>query len=199
MTPTPPDAGQRSAVRPSLSYFSYYPDGLGLAWHETAAQAREAAEAALDDSRDCSADDGWPENVTDICWGEATGMVVEKSRRACDHGEDSNDPPNFDEIVEYEVRELAQRPSDELIAVRLEITTLRERLQRAEAQRDDYEIMLRSMLPNHCMYGGVKAKDSQWVLDVIGGQRVPDDGTGLPALDDRARASFKRNAGRPSA
>jgi hypothetical protein len=56
-------------------FFSYDHEG-GFKFHETPAGAKARAEKALDMDRD-DAEDGWDDNVTDICWGEVKGRVVE--------------------------------------------------------------------------------------------------------------------------
>lgn len=56
-------------------YFSYEPNGDGLTLHKTAKQARDAAEGALDAERD-EAQEGWAENVSEICWGRIEGRAT---------------------------------------------------------------------------------------------------------------------------
>lgn len=60
------------------NYFSYDPD-CGFEQHDTAEEARKAAETALDHYRDQAAD-GWSEEVESICWGEIRGSVRETER-----------------------------------------------------------------------------------------------------------------------
>ena len=60
-------------------FFSYDHED-GIEFHETAEEAKARAEKALDMDRDV-AEDGWDDNVTDICWGEVKGRVVETMRR----------------------------------------------------------------------------------------------------------------------
>lgn len=63
----------------NMKYFSYHPEeGFGL--HETAEEAKEAAEKALDFERD-DACDGWSDYVDQICWGEIKQHVVETMSR----------------------------------------------------------------------------------------------------------------------
>lgn len=59
-------------------YFSYEQDG-GLTFHSTEDEARKAAEAELDTYRDISGDDGWPESVTEICYGLVIAEVKQTS------------------------------------------------------------------------------------------------------------------------
>lgn len=82
-------------------YFSNDPCGAGLEFHETAEAARAAAQEALDGERD-HADEGWSEEVNDICWGEIVQCAVETSRRPFDPDKDAPTcPGTFDEFVDY--------------------------------------------------------------------------------------------------
>jgi len=91
-----------------MKFFSYVPEE-GFQLHKTAGEARERAQEALDADRETAGEDGWGENVTDTCWGEVRGRVVEVSRQEqclksncdCDgyHGRD------FDAWVDYQMRD----------------------------------------------------------------------------------------------
>jgi hypothetical protein len=87
-----PQQGRRSRTLPAVvggldsetkgerrMFFSYDHED-GIEFHETAEEAKARAEKALDMDRDF-AEDGWDDNVTDICWGEVKGRVVETMRR----------------------------------------------------------------------------------------------------------------------
>ena len=54
----------------SRLWFSYDPEGDGFVLHENSQEARKEAEAALAAYRDFSTEDGWGENMEDICWGK---------------------------------------------------------------------------------------------------------------------------------
>lgn len=61
-------------------YFSYEQDA-GIQFHETLEAAEKSTVSALAEYRDLSGEDsGWPENVTDICFGIVLKTVVETSR-----------------------------------------------------------------------------------------------------------------------
>ena len=79
-------------------WFSYDTEN-GVAFHETAGKAQAEADKNLELSRDY-ADDGWDENVEDICWGEVKGKVVETERREAT----PEDHISCDEIVDYELQ-----------------------------------------------------------------------------------------------
>lgn len=89
-------------------YFSYDPED-GIDFHETEKQARERAEACLEQCRDISSSDGWPENTDEIVYGVVLGGVRETSRITREqwekeHGEDDSFPcDGFDEMVDYAV------------------------------------------------------------------------------------------------
>ncbi len=74
----------------------------GIEFHKTAEEAKAKAEKNLDLCRDY-ADDGWDENVQDICWGEVRGRVTETERRPCT----PEDCMDCDEIVDYALLDLA--------------------------------------------------------------------------------------------
>jgi hypothetical protein len=57
-------------------FFTYCPD-CGFDTHETQEAAEKAADRCLDHFRDDAAD-GWSEDVTQICWGEIKGEVVQQ-------------------------------------------------------------------------------------------------------------------------
>lgn len=80
-------------------WFSHDPEGHGLEFHETEAEAKAAAEKALDDYRD-DAGDGWAESVTGVCWGRLFGQIVETERKPAEEGEP------FDETVDYGLKGL---------------------------------------------------------------------------------------------
>lgn len=78
-------------------YFSRDFEG-NVEFHITEQQAKDSAEDFIQEA--LSADFGWDENVTDICWGkiEIKQSAVEENRR--------EDPDGiFDYIVDYNLRD----------------------------------------------------------------------------------------------
>lgn len=82
-------------------FFSNDPNGSGFNFHDTAEEAQQEAQAALECEQGL-AGDGWSEEVTCICWGKVQATVQETSRRNRTE-EDTHTAPNIDEIVEYEL------------------------------------------------------------------------------------------------
>ena len=83
-----------------MQFFSYDHED-GIEFHKTAEEAKLRAMKSLDLDRDYS-DEGWSEEVTQICWGEVKGSVVETMRRPV------NEEDNLDcgEVADYELRDL---------------------------------------------------------------------------------------------
>ena len=82
--------------------------------HATEEKARAEAESDLDQCRDCSADGGWDETVTNICWGEIRQGVVQtvcRPRR-------EDEPHEFDEIWDF-----ALEPGDRIAALEADAFT----------------------------------------------------------------------------
>lgn len=69
-------------------YFSYDPNGSGFKLHDTAAEARQEAEAGFAEEKRLAAKGWWPDTES-ICWGEVKQGVVEKERRAAADAERS--------------------------------------------------------------------------------------------------------------
>lgn len=91
-------------------FFSYDPDGFGIQFHATEAEARGAAELALDGCRDCAADDGWPDNTYEICWGLVRGRAQITERKSWKQHQadlgltvEDGDEGRFDEFLNYEL------------------------------------------------------------------------------------------------
>lgn len=80
-------------------FFSYDHED-GIEFHETAEEAKARAEKALDMDRDEAAE-GWSEEVTQICWGEVRGRVVETERRPVT----PEDNLDCDEVVDYAMQD----------------------------------------------------------------------------------------------
>ena len=83
-------------------FFSHDPGDCGIKFHDTAEEARDAAEAALDAYRD-EAPDGWDENTDSVCWGEVREQVQETFRRLYDPEQDQFIDPDCTEIVGYDL------------------------------------------------------------------------------------------------
>lgn len=81
-----------------MKYFSYCPDE-GFELHETAEQAQEAVNNALDFERG-EASEGWADYVDQFCWGELKQRVVETMRRPRTD-EDTFVSADYDTIVGY--------------------------------------------------------------------------------------------------
>jgi hypothetical protein len=62
-------------------WFAYDP-GDGFEEYATEAEARAAAEKALGYYRDAAPDEGWSDEVTDVCYGKITGWTVETMRKS---------------------------------------------------------------------------------------------------------------------
>lgn len=82
-----------------MTWFSWDTEDGGIAFHETEAAAKAAAEASLAAERDL-AGEGWSENVEDICWGKVLGRVVETDRRP------AGPEAGYDETVDYALRDV---------------------------------------------------------------------------------------------
>lgn len=95
-------------------WFSYDPDGSGMVFHDSPKKAKLVAEGALQLEADDACDEpGWSENVTSICWGSVSEIVVETNRKEKPPAEELDDDHCdedgtywgvFEEIVEYDLR-----------------------------------------------------------------------------------------------
>lgn len=98
-----------------MKYFSFTQDE-GIAFHETEDAARKAAASSLETYRDVAADDGWPEDTTDICYGKILGAVEQTSRterpdNLTDEGEDEGGTfwqEHWDHMATYELKPVSQ-------------------------------------------------------------------------------------------
>ena len=84
-------------------FFSYDPEN-GIQFFYTSEQAKVSADSILDSFRDWAVDSGWPENPTDICWGEVRESVVEISREKKPENPTQAEIDQFgefDELIEY--------------------------------------------------------------------------------------------------
>ena len=82
-----------------MRWFHHDPED-GITFHDTAEQAKAAGERAMDDWRD-HAGDGWPENITDVCWGAIHAHATEVSRLEIPEGIDVNDDGMGSDGVDY--------------------------------------------------------------------------------------------------
>lgn len=61
-----------------MKYFSYDRNGDGFVLHGTEIEAREAANAALEEERNAAIHDScWSDEVSEICWGEIRQHIFE--------------------------------------------------------------------------------------------------------------------------
>ena len=86
-------------------YFSY-DDQNNFELHDTLAEAKAAAEKALDYCSDEARSEGWPESVDEICYGELRGQVVETLREPWDTEKHGGAPEEGCERVEYALHDL---------------------------------------------------------------------------------------------
>lgn len=77
-----------------MNFFSYDPLNDGLQFHETLEQAQNKADESLKLYRH-KASDGWPEDITEICWGEVCERVELISTDPAPEGS------SFDTIDDY--------------------------------------------------------------------------------------------------
>jgi len=91
-------------------WFSYDPNGDGVKFHVTPEAAQKAASKAFDAELDYARDNGWADNVTQICWGVVKGRVSETVRKskpeqldAYGYDVDGQNWNHFDEYVECQL------------------------------------------------------------------------------------------------
>lgn len=100
-------AAENAALKAGASYFSYGSEHY-FEWHKTAAEAVEAAEAAIDDYRG-DACDGWSEEVTSVCWGVIMQTATKVGERP--RTEDDCVDPAIDTICDYELLPNIETPA----------------------------------------------------------------------------------------
>nr|WP_249415003.1 hypothetical protein [Citrobacter freundii] len=90
-------AAENAGLKSGASYFSYGSEHH-FEWHKAAAEAVEAAEAAIDDYRG-DACDGWSEEVDSICWG----VIMQSSTKVGERPRNEDDccDPAIDTICDY--------------------------------------------------------------------------------------------------
>ena len=80
-------------------FFCYCPDA-GFDTFDTEKEAKDSAETSIDCHRD-NADEGWDEEVSQICWGE-----IKQKSTICDVrpvGQDDHVSPDCDTICDYQL------------------------------------------------------------------------------------------------
>jgi hypothetical protein len=77
-------------------FFSHDPGLDGLVLHETAEEAKAAAQEYLDANEEVASSDGWPEETNQICWGKVIGTADLISSEPDPSG-------RFDTIDKYEL------------------------------------------------------------------------------------------------
>jgi hypothetical protein len=84
-------------------YYSYdFEDGIEF--HDTAEEAKQRAESALDASRDHACESGWSDEEWQISWGKVSERAVETKRETPPEGSE------FEYISDYELKD----PSNDL-------------------------------------------------------------------------------------
>lgn len=78
-----------------MKFFSYDPD-VGMEFYATAEEARLRAMENLELHRDEAADDGWSEEIGELCWGEIKQAAIETERKSDDSGK-------FDYLCEWKL------------------------------------------------------------------------------------------------
>ncbi|ENZ7716338.1 hypothetical protein ACG9HH_000697 [Klebsiella aerogenes] len=109
-------ATENVGMKAGASYFSYGSEH-NFEWHNTAKEAVEAAEAAIDDYRG-DACDGWSEEVDSICWGiimQSSTKVGERPRN-----EDDRCDPAIDTVCDYALLPNIETPATDRIVAEAE-------------------------------------------------------------------------------
>ena len=96
-------------------FFSYVGPGCGFEMHDTLAEAKAVVIEHLEGCREDAGSEGWPECVEDAYYGSLVGRVVETERMPwvehmkaigmCEEGEEDECRGDFDEYVEYAVKD----------------------------------------------------------------------------------------------
>jgi len=89
-------------------FFTYDPEDT-ITFYDTAEEAKAEAKKILSLYADQAADEGWNQDVVDVCWGEVKESAVEVERKTrppaeeLDEGECTEDGEDWshDEIVNY--------------------------------------------------------------------------------------------------
>jgi len=94
-------------------YFSHDPED-GFELHDTEAEARKRADAIMESCSDYAADDGWPDNMGEVCWGEVRQVAYETRRWEAEEGS------GFDYMAEWELAEVKPEPERDAAGVVLD-------------------------------------------------------------------------------
>ncbi|PWD66534.1 hypothetical protein [Pectobacterium parmentieri] len=81
-------------------YFCYDPD-TGFETYKTEDEAKNAATDAIDYYRGDAAD-GWPDEVSQVCWGEVKQETIQVGLRP----KDEEDKSNCDMICDYQLADI---------------------------------------------------------------------------------------------
>lgn len=85
-----------------MKYFSYSPD-FAFELHDTAEEARTAAQDALDELR-ADSPDGWSPDVDLICWGEVKQLATMTNKRTAEP------ESGFEFLCDYELIDSEAKP-----------------------------------------------------------------------------------------
>lgn len=100
-----------------MRFFSNNPDGRGLVFHETDKEAQKQANEALEAYRENASDEGWDDNVGDVCWGEVR-QIATASETPAEEGETFNGEL-IDFYVDYQLEPPIDLSSTEISALNL--------------------------------------------------------------------------------
>ncbi|HFX7234528.1 TPA: hypothetical protein ACIFST_004172 [Citrobacter farmeri] len=123
-------AAENVGLKAGASYFSYGSEH-NFECHKTAAEAVEAAEAAIDDYRG-DACDGWSEEVDSVCWGiimQSSTKVGERPR----NDEDRCDPA-IDTICDYALLPNIKTPATDAFLAEVRAQARNELIDELEAR-----------------------------------------------------------------
>jgi hypothetical protein len=89
-------------------FYSYDPEE-GFEIHDTAEQAKAAAQALMQIYEDCAPSDGWHEDQEALCWGEL--KQIENAQVTKRRPGNPDDGEEFDEYLEYALLPSATTPN----------------------------------------------------------------------------------------
>ncbi|MBA7802553.1 hypothetical protein HV170_13610 [Citrobacter freundii] len=84
----------------TYKFFMFDPDN-GFETYKTAEEAKSAAEEAIDYYRG-DAGDGWPDEVSQVCWGE----IKQDAQQVGLRPRNEEDSGNCEMICDYELKEI---------------------------------------------------------------------------------------------
>ncbi|WP_234006720.1 hypothetical protein [Cronobacter malonaticus] len=128
-------AAENAALKAGASYFSYGSEHY-FEWHKTAAEAVEAAEAAIDDYRG-DACDGWSEEVTSVCWGVIMQTATKVGERP--RTEDDCVDPAIDTICDYALLPNIETPATDAFLREVRAQGVEEFVKRLRDSADIYD------------------------------------------------------------